>query len=76
MSHFVIDNNDIEEYIPRHFSSTKKEQVHKLTLDVMDRVSKQLPVGFSYDNNSRLVLPHSIFLQQKTPNTVSEIKKP
>jgi hypothetical protein len=62
--------------MPRDFSTTKKDNLHKLTLAIMEKVEKQLPVGFSYDKNSRLILPHSVFLQQKTPNTVTEIRKP
>jgi hypothetical protein len=76
MSNLIIDSTDIEGYLPRHFSTTKKEQAHKLTLSVMDKVSRQLPIGFSYDNNARLILPHSVFLQEKTPNTVTEVRKP
>lgn len=76
MSELTINGHDIEPYLPAKMSDAKKSDIHQLTLSIIDAVELQLPIGFSYNNNPRLVLPHSVFLQNKTPSTVSEVRRP
>jgi hypothetical protein len=76
MSTLIINGHDIEPYFPRNMSDDKKQETHKLTLSIIDAVDRQLPIGFSYHNSNRLILPHSAFLQNETPSIMSVIKKP
>ena len=72
MSTLLINNHDIEPYLSRRLSYDKKEAIHRLIQAVADSVEKQMPIGFSYGKNTRLVLPHAVFLQKDTPNRSKE----
>ncbi len=74
MSALIINGSDIEPYFPtnKKISDRQKSDIYHLTLSIIDAVEKQLPIGFSYNRTSRLVLPHSVFLQNETPDTISQ----
>jgi hypothetical protein len=76
MNQLIVDNKNIEPYIPRGISDDRREKIWELTGLVSEAVSHQIPIGLSYNNNPRLVLPHSLFLQQKTPSGVAATIKP
>lgn len=76
MSALLVNGHNIEPYLSPRLSDTKKEAIHALSQAVADAVEKQLPIGFSYGKNTRLVLPHALFLQKATPNTSREVKRP
>ncbi len=76
MHSLTINDKDIEPYMPRGMSDGKKEDIYHLTNQISDAVSSQLPIGLSYDGNSRLILPHSLFLQDTTPSSMSEVRRP
>jgi len=65
----IIDGKDIEPYMSSGFSDTQKEQLFQLVTSVQQAVADQMPIGFSFYGNSRVVLPHNVFLQNKTPRT-------
>jgi len=65
----TIEGKDIEPYMPSEFSDTQKEQLFQLILAVQQSVSNHIPVGFSFFWNSRVILPHNLFLQNKTSRT-------
>ncbi|NRH21113.1 hypothetical protein HOO68_03650 [Candidatus Gracilibacteria bacterium] len=55
--------------MPSEFSEKQKEQLFQLILAVQKSVASHIPVGFSFFGNSRVILPHNVFLQNKTPRT-------
>jgi len=44
----IIDEKNIEPYMPSEFSDTQKEQLFQLILAVQQSVSNHIPVGFSF----------------------------
>ena len=74
MSTFTINGHDIEPYI-HHVSEKQKSEIYNLTLQVVHAVEKQLPIGFLYNNSHRLVLPHSIYLQDKTEGSIVTVSR-
>ena len=57
-------------------SDDRKAKIWELTGLISEAVSHQIPVGLSYNNNPRLILPHSLFLQKRTPSGVASTIKP
>lgn len=55
--------------MPSEFSDTQKEQLFQLIISVQQSVSNHIPIGFSFFGNSRVILPHNLFLQNKTSRT-------
>lgn len=76
MKDLILNGVNLEPYMPARFSDDKKEQLFTLTQSISESVNNQIPIGFSYNEHTRLVLPHSLFAQQKTHATVHEVKKP
>lgn len=69
MGSLIIDEKDIEPYMPPDYSDTQKEQLFQFVLSVRQAVVDQMPIGLSFYGNTRVVLPHNVFLQNKTPRT-------
>lgn len=69
MGSLTIDEKYIEPYMPSEFSDTQKEKLFQLLTSVKKAVINQMPIGFSFYGNSRVVLPHNVFLQNKTSRT-------
>lgn len=76
MNQLIVDNKDIEPYISRGISDDRKQKIWELTGLISEAVSHQIPLGVSYNNNPRLILPHSLYLQRQTSSGVSSIVKP
>lgn len=76
MSDLIVNGLYIEPYMPRTFSDRQKSEAYNLTLDFKSAVERQVPIAFSYNNSPRLIRPHSLFIQNRTPDTMTEIRKP
>ena len=75
MSSETIETNDIESYFPRWASPERREEIQNLTVEVLRAVHRQLPIGFCYNGTNRLVLPHSLYLQNTTPNRLVQLPR-
>lgn len=75
MSGLILNGVDIEPYIPNHLKSDKKEQVFHLAQSIQVAVDSRLPIGFSYNDKTRLILPHSLYTQDKTPRIQASVNR-
>lgn len=76
MSSETIATNDIESYLPRWASPERREEIQNLTVEVLRAVHRQLPIGFCYNGwIHRIVLPHSLYFQNTTPNRIVQLPR-
>lgn len=62
-------------YIP-YKSEAKKKAVLNLVREIKHAVTSSLPIGFFYHESARLVLPHSIYIQDGTRGETKKIRIP
>ena len=58
-----IDYNDIRRFIPGGFTKNMTEDVYFMMQDIRSAIIKQLPIGIIYKETTRIILPHSLYLQ-------------
>lgn len=76
MNSLIYKGNYTEYYMPPRASDDKKEAIFNLMLQCIDAVENQMPIGVYYNGTPRIIAPHSIFLQESTPDSTSEIINP
>jgi hypothetical protein len=76
MNSLIHNGHDTEPYMPSHISDDKKEAIFNLMQQFINAVEKQMPIGVYYNGTPRIINPHSVFLQERTPNSTSEIINP
>lgn len=72
----TITGDTLVSYLPNSYSHEQKLASIALTQDVRYAVTKRLPIGLSYNNEPRIVIPANLFLQNKTGTRVTEIRHP
>ena len=75
MTTSLINGIDIEPYIPSHLKGDTAEKLIILTHSIKEAVDANLPIGFSYNKKARLILPHSLYTQDKTPKTTTSVNR-
>lgn len=72
----IITGDTLVSYLPSTFSHEEKLASIKLVEDIRRAVMRRLPISFSYNGESRIVIPANLFLQDKTWTRVSNITHP
>lgn len=69
----TLTGHTIAWYLPRPLPQEKKIQALWVTTDVRWAILNKLPIAFSYDRKYRLIIPTSLYVQEKTWAKISEI---
>lgn len=75
-SRYIITGDTLISYLPSTFSHEQKLSSIKLVEDIRWAIMRKLPIGFSYNGDSRIVIPASLYLQDKTWTRVTNITHP
>lgn len=72
----AITGDTLVSYLPGTFWHEEKLASIKLVEDIRRAVMRRLPIGFSYNGESRIAIPANLFLQDKTGTRITEIRHP
>ena len=72
----TITGDTLVSYLPSSFWHEEKLASIRLVEDIRRAVMRSLPIGFSYNGESRIAIPANLFLQDKTGTRVTEIRHP
>lgn len=65
-THQVLDGHTIAGYLSRSLPREKKIQALRVTADIRWAIINKLPIAISYHGVNRLIIPASLYLQEKT----------
>lgn len=72
----IITGDTLVGYLPSTFSHEEKLQSIQLVEATRRAIMRKLPIGFSYNGESRVVIPANLYLQDRTGTRITEIRHP
>lgn len=72
----IIDFADIKPFIPGGFTEYMQDDIFDLMQNIQRAVLSQLPIGIIYKNTTRIILPHSLYLQSSVRRQDGELVVP
>ncbi len=76
MSSLLSSPESLTPFLSRYASQEKREKIFSLTQEIAQKIRAQLPIAFRYHDKNRLVVPTSLYLQNRTPKSYTKIRDP